>query len=223
MTLPRRAFAEAIGTALLLASVVGSGIMAERLSQGNDAIALLANAIATGGVLFALISALGPVSGAHFNPAVTLFEVARGRNTIADAALYMPAQIIGAIAGVAVAHAMFNVDLIQTSTHARASTGELIGEVVATFGLLLTIWGVTRSKPDAAPAAVAAYIVGAYWFTSSTSFANPAVTLARALTDTFSGIAPASIIGFIAAQLAGMVLAAGVVWILSDEPRKRIG
>lgn len=213
----RRAFAEAIGTALLLIAVVGSGIMAERLAQGNDAVALLANALATGGALIALITVFAPISGAHFNPAVTLFECVGGGRPWRNTVLYLPAQIAGAIAGVLTAHAMFTLPLVQTSTHARASTGELIGEIVATFGLLLTIWGTARSRPEAVPTTVAAYIVGAYWFTSSTSFANPAVTLARSVTDTFSGIAPASVPGFLAAQMIGVVLALGATKLLRDR------
>jgi glycerol uptake facilitator-like aquaporin len=205
--LARRTFAEALGTMFLLIAVVGSGIMGAKLSGGNEAIALLANAIATGGALIALISALGPISGAHFNPAVTLFEVAGGRMRWQAALAYIPAQSAGAIAGVVIAHAMFALPLVQASEHIRATPGELIGEVVATLGLLLVIWGTARSKPDAVPGAVAAYITGAYWFTSSTSFANPAVTIARALSDTFAGIAPSSVLGFIAAQIAGLVLA----------------
>lgn len=213
----RRAFAEALGTAFLLIAVVGSGIMAERLAQGNDAVALLANAVATGGALIALITIFAPISGAHFNPAVTLFECMSGRAPWRDLVLYIPAHIGGAITGVVVAHAMFALPLVQASQHVRASTGELIGEVVATLGLLLTIWGTARARPEAVPTTVAAYIVGAYWFTSSTSFANPAVTLARSVTDTFSGIAPASVPGFLAAQLIGLVLAIGATKLLSDR------
>jgi glycerol uptake facilitator-like aquaporin len=213
----RRAIAEALGTAFLLIAVVGSGIMAERLAQGNDAVALLANAVATGGALIALITIFAPISGAHFNPAVTLFECMSGRTPWRDMILYVPAHIAGAIVGVIVAHAMFAFPLVQASQHVRASTGELIGEVVATMGLLLTIWGTARARPEAIPTTVAAYIVGAYWFTSSTSFANPAVTLARSVTDTFSGIAPASVPGFLAAQLIGVVLAIGATRLLSDR------
>lgn len=213
----RRAFAEALGTAFLLIAVVGSGIMAERLAQGNDAVALLANAVATGGALIALITIFAPISGAHFNPAVTLFECMSGRTPWRDMILYVPAHIAGAITGVVAAHAMFTLPLVQASQHVRASTGELIGEIVATTGLLLTIWGTARARPEAVPTTVAAYIVGAYWFTSSTSFANPAVTLARSVTDTFSGIAPASVPGFLAAQLIGLVLAIGATKLLSDR------
>ncbi len=205
--LARRVFAEALGSAFLLMAVVGSGIMGARLAGGNDAIALLANSLATGGALIALITALGPISGAHFNPAVTLFELGRRHIAWRAALAYVPAQVAGAIVGVIVAHAMFGLALVQASGHARASGGEFVGEVVATLGLLVTIWGAARSNAQAVPVAVAAYITGAYWFTSSTSFANPAVTIARALSDTFAGIAPASVAGFIAAQFAGLGLA----------------
>jgi glycerol uptake facilitator-like aquaporin len=212
----RRVFAELLGTAFLLTAVVGSGIMGVRLSGGNDAIALIANSLATGGALVALITTFGPISGAHFNPAVTLFEAFGGRFAWREAALYVPAQIAGAVTGVVVAHAMFGLALVQTSAHVRASTGELIGEIVATLGLLLTIWGTVRARAEAVPYAVAAYIVGAYWFTSSTSFANPAVTLARSLTDTFAGIAPSSVAGFVAMQALGVLLALGCVRALSN-------
>lgn len=215
----QRAFAEALGTALLLVAVVGSGIMAERLAGGNTAVALLANAAATGGALIALITVFGPISGAHFNPAVTLFEALGGRFSWRELVAFVPAQIAGAIAGVIVAHAMFDLALVQSSQHVRASGGELLGEVVATFGLLLTIWGTVRARAEAVPYTVAAYIVGAYWFTSSTSFANPAVTIARSLTDTFAGIAPASVPGFIVAQLVAVALAIGAVRILNGPGR----
>ncbi len=218
-TLARQVFAEFLGTAFLLAAVVGSGIMGAKLSDGNDAIALLANSLATGGALIALIGAFGPVSGAHFNPAVSVFELVGGRLSLPQLTFYIVAQIWGAIAGVMVAHAMFGLALVEASSHVRATTGELIGEAVATLGLLLTIWGVARSRPDTVPGAVAAYIVGAYWFTSSTSFANPAVTLARAMTDTFAGIAPASVPGFVLAQSLAVLLACGAVWMLGDERR----
>lgn len=204
MTAPdiaRRLLAEMLGSAFLLTAVVGSGVMGERLAGGNNAIALLANSLATGGALIALITSFAPVSGAHFNPAVTLFECAGGRITAKAAMLYVPAQITGAIVGVVVAHAMFALPLLQISAHERASAGEFLGEFVATFGLLLTIWGTARARPEAMPTTVAAYIVAAYWFTSSTSFANPAVTIARALSDTFAGIAPSSLLPFLAAQL----------------------
>lgn len=215
----QRAFAEALGTALLLVAVVGSGIMAERLAGGNMAVALLANALATGGALIALITVFGPISGAHFNPAVTLFEALGGRFSWRELVAFVPAQIAGAIAGVIVAHAMFDLALVQSSQHVRASGGELLGEVVATFGLLLTIWGTVRARAEAVPYTVAAYIVGAYWFTSSTSFANSAVTIARSLTDTFAGIAPASVAGFIVAQLVAVALALAAVRVLNTPAR----
>lgn len=217
--LARLALAEFIGTCFLLAAVVGSGIMGTKLSGGNDGIALLANSIATGGALIALIGALGPISGAHFNPAVTLFTAFRERGGWrVRAPVFILAQISGAVAGVVLAHAMFGLELSQVSTHDRASSGEFIGEVVATFGLLLTIWGVSRSKPDAIPFAVAAYIVGAYWFTSSTSFANPAVTLARSLTDSFAGIAPGSVPGFVLAQIVAVMMAVSIFRLLENKP-----
>lgn len=219
--LTRRLTAEALGTMFLLIAVVGSGIMGERLAAGNDGIALLANSLATGGALIALIAALGPISGAHLNPAVTLFELAQGRLAWRAAVLYVPVQVAGAIAGVVVAHAMFALPLIQASTHARDTMGELTGEIVATFGLLLTIWGVARSRPEAMPYAVAAYITGAYWFTSSTSFANPAVAIARGLSDTFAGIAPASIAGFVVAELVGLGLALAASWTLSESKNEQ--
>ncbi len=220
--LARMALAEFIGSAMLLAAVVGSGIMGTRLSGGNDGIALLANSIATGGALVALIGSLGPISGAHFNPAVTLFVAFRERSGWSvRGPVFVVAQISGAIAGVVLAHAMFGLEPVQWSAHARASTGELLGELVATFGLLLTIWGVGRARPDAIPTAVAAYIVGAYWFTSSTSFANPAVTIARSLTDTFAGIAPMSVAGFIFAQMAAAGLALVGCHLLAPEPATR--
>jgi glycerol uptake facilitator-like aquaporin len=218
----RRTLAEFIGTALLLAAVVGSGIMGAKLAAGNDAIALLANSIATGGVLVALIASLAPISGAHFNPAVTAFEFMRGQATWQTACAYVAAQLSGAVAGVVVAHAMFGQTLLQQSTHVRATIGEQIGEAVATFGLLLTIWGVARSRAEAVPYAVAAYIVGAYWFTSSTSFANPAVTLARSLTDTFAGIEANSLPGFLIAQAVGLLLAFAIATALGGGKHARV-
>jgi glycerol uptake facilitator-like aquaporin len=206
MSLSRRLAAETLGSALLLATVVGSGIMAERLSNGNVAIALLANAIATGGMLFVLIAALGPISGAHFNPAVTLSLTLRREVALPDALLYLPAQIAGAILGVLLAHAMFDLALIQESGKVRTGTGQWIAEAAATFGLLFTIYG-TRRYPVLVAATVALFITAAYWFTASTSFANPAVTLARALTDTFAGIAPADAPAFIAVQIVTAVVA----------------
>jgi glycerol uptake facilitator-like aquaporin len=201
--LRQRLASECLGTALLLATVVGSGIMGERLAGGNVAIALLANTIATGAGLVALILTFGGISGAHFNPAVSLLEAARGALPWREVAFYGLAQIAGAFAGTALAHVMFGEPLLSVSTHVRASGGELVGEFVATCGLLTVIVGCSRNRPVAVPFAVGAYITAAYWFTSSTSFANPAVTLARAATNTFAGIRPADVPGFIAAQLAG--------------------
>jgi glycerol uptake facilitator-like aquaporin len=220
MTIAKRAAAEGLGTLVLLATIVGSGIMGERLDGGNAAVALLANAVATGAALYALILGLGPISGAHLNPVVTLTEAWARRLPRAHVPAYIGAQVAGAIAGVVIAHAMFGLDLVQQSQHARSTHGELIGELVATFGLLLVISTASRARATSVPAAVALYIVAAYWFTSSTSFANPAVTIARALTDTFSGIRPADVAPFVAAQLAGGMLAAVVVgWLVpAKEP-----
>lgn len=219
MTMIRRYVAEALGTALLLAAVVGSGIMAERLSGGNLGVALLANAIATGGALYVLILGLGPISGAHFNPMVSLIEAALRRLPRAQLAGYVVAQVAGAFAGVLLAHAMFGLDLVQHSAHARSTPGEIVAEVVAAFGLWLVIATSSRANPEKTPMAVALYIVAAYWFTSSTSFANPAVTIARAFTATFAGIRLADVAPFIAAQLAGGGLAALLTaWLL---PRAR--
>jgi glycerol uptake facilitator-like aquaporin len=219
VTLARRLAAETLGSALLLATVVGSGIMAERLAGGNDALALLANAIATGCMLFVLIAALGPISGAHFNPAVTLSLALRREVTLTDAALYLPAQIAGAILGVILAHAMFDLSLLQESTTARTGSDQWIAEAVATFGLLFTIYG-TRHTPALVAPAVALFITAAYWFTASTSFANPAVTLARALTDTFAGIAPQDAPAFIAVQLATALLATpALAWLFASDSR----
>lgn len=199
--------AEFLGTALLLAVVVGSGIMGERLAGGNDAIALLANSLATGAGLYALIVTLGPVSGAQFNPAVSLCLALRGQQSWAVAGAFAVAQVCGAVAGVLLAHGMFAEELIQVSTHVRGGPGQWLSEFVATGGLLGVILLCLRHRPEALPQCVGLYIMAAYWFTASTSFANPAVTLARALTDTFAGIAPASVPGFVAAQLAAVVLA----------------
>ena len=216
--LDRCAVAEAVGTALLLAAVVGSGIMGERLAGGNVAIALLANTLATGAALVALILTFGPISGAHFNPAVTLAEASQGRMTWSTVPVYVAAQIAGAFAGVAVAHLMFGEPLFTASRHARHGLPQLVSEFVATFGLLAVIWGCARSRAAAVPFAVAAYITAAYWFTASTSFANPAVTMARAASDTFAGIRPADAPGFILAQLAGAGAATALFHWLRPAP-----
>jgi glycerol uptake facilitator-like aquaporin len=203
----KQATSEFLGTLLLLATIVGSGIMGESLAGGNIAIALLANALATGAILFVLINILGPVSGAHFNPLVTLAMVATGRLPKTSIAPYLFAQLAGAILGVVLAHAMFDQQLLQISHKLRWGSGQWIAEATATFGLLLTIFGLLRRKAELIPQAVAFYIVGAYWFTASTSFANPAVTLARGLTDSFAGIAPYCLWAFIAAQCLGALCA----------------
>lgn len=201
--LPPRLLAEAIGTALLLAAVVGSGIMGDKLSGGNVAIALLANAVATGAILVVLITTLGPISGAHFNPAVSLVECLRGNLATGTCAAYAATQTAAAILGVLLAHAMFDLDLVQVSATARTGTGQWISEAVAAFGLVLAILLTVRHRPDFVAVVVGLYILSAYWFTASTSFANPAVTIARALTATFAGIAPADVLPFIAAQIVG--------------------
>lgn len=207
MTFARRAAAEAIGTALLLAAVVGSGIMGDRLAGGNVAIALLANTLATGAMLVALILTFGPISGAHFNPAVTLADASQGGVAWRDVPGYIAAQFFGAFAGVAAAHLMFGEAVFSVSQHVRAGASQMFSEAVATFGLLCVIWGCARLRSSAVPFAVGAYITGAYWFTASTSFANPAVTAARAFTDTFAGIRPADAPGFVAAQFVGAAAA----------------
>jgi glycerol uptake facilitator-like aquaporin len=220
--LRRRFAAELVGTALLLAAVVGSGIMAERLAGGNAALALLANAIATGGALVALILTFGPISGAHFNPVVTLVLARRGALPWAEVGPYVAAQVFGAVLGVWLAHLMFSLPIIQASTHARATFGEWVGEGVATFGLVGLILSCVKHAPRAVPFGVAAYITGAYWFTSSTSFANPAVTFARALTNTFAGIEMNHVLPFILAECLGAALASGLFsWLIieKNEPR----
>ena len=201
--LQRRLLAEAVGTMLLLATVVGSGIMGVALSAGNDGIALLANAAATAGMLYVLIAVLGPISGAHFNPAVTLAMRLRGDLTSRDAVAYIAVQVVAAIAGVLLAHAMFAQPLLQPGIRVRSGGAQWLSEGVATAGLLLTIVLGLQHRPRAIPALVASYIFAAYWFTASTSFANPAVTLARALTQTFAGIRPQDVAGFVLAQLLG--------------------
>jgi glycerol uptake facilitator-like aquaporin len=207
-SLSRRAVAEGVGTALLLATVVGSGIMGERLAGGNVAVALLANTLATGAALVALILTFGPVSGAHFNPAVTLADASQGGLSWRETPAYVLAQTAGAFAGVAAAHLMFGEPLFSASRHARAGGAQMFSEFVATFGLLSVVWGCVRlQRPVVVPFAVGAYITAAYWFTASTSFANPAVTLARSATDTFSGVRPSDVPGFVAAQLAGAAAA----------------
>ena len=215
LQLAARATTEALGTGFLVAAVVGSGIMAERLAGGNVGLALLANTVATGAVLVALILALGPLSGAHFNPVVTLAAGAVGNLPWRDVPGYISGQVLGGLLGTAIAHLMFESPLFSLSRHARAGPAQLLSEVVATFGLLLIIGTCIRGRPSATPFAVAAYITAAYWFTASTSFANPAVTLARAVSDSFAGIRPQDVPGFIGAQCLGGVLAVGVVrWLL---------
>jgi glycerol uptake facilitator-like aquaporin len=216
----RRAVAEALGTAFLLVAVIGSGIMGERLSRGNVAIALLANTIATGAALVALILTFGPISGAHFNPAVTLADASQGGLAWRELPVYIAAQIFGAFAGVATAHLMFGEPLFFASRHVRAGNAQIFSEFIATFGLLSVIWGCARSRSSAVPFAVGAYITGAYWFTSSTSFANPAVTLARAASDTFAGIRPSDASGFVVAQFAGAMASTLLFrWLVPSLPK----
>lgn len=217
MTLDRRLIAEWLGTLFLLAAVVGSGIMAERLAGGNVAVALLGNTIPTGAILVVLITAFGPISGAHFNPAVTLSFALRREIAPKEAALFMIAQIFGGIVGVLTAHLMFEHPLIDPSTTARTGIGQWAGEFVATFGLIGTIMACLKARPQAVPMAVGLYITAAYWFTSSTSFANPAVTIARGFSDTFAGIAPGDVAAFIGVQLVAAVLSTGFFrWMLED-------
>jgi glycerol uptake facilitator-like aquaporin len=211
--------AETIGTAFLLAAIVGSGIMAERLSGGNIALALLCNSLATGAMLAVLISVFAAVSGAHFNPAVTLAFLIKGGITRTTAAAYVACQVAGAVLGTWVAHLMFGEAMLQVSTTARAEPALWFAEVVATFGLVLTIFGTLRWKTEAVPFTVGLYILAAYWFTASTSFANPAVTLARALSDTFTGIAPTDVSAFVLAQFAGALAGTAICsWLLSAQP-----
>ncbi len=215
----RRLTAELVGTAFLLATVVGSGIMAERLAGGNEAIALLGNTIPTGAILVVLITLFGPISGAHFNPAVTLAFGLRREITLLDGLAYVAAQIIGGICGVWAAHLMFAEPVWQLSGTVRTGPDQWFAEVIATFGLVLTILATLRSRPSAVPTMVGLYITAAYWFTASTSFANPAVTVARALTDTFSGIASSGVAAFIIAQLLGALAAVGLCqWLLVSPP-----
>ncbi len=219
MNLARRVTAEALGTALLLAIVIGSGIMGERLAGGNVAIVLLANTLATGAGLIALVLTFGPISGAHFNPAVTLADASQGGLAWGDVPFYISAQIAGAFAGVAAAHLMFAEPVFFASQHVRTGGAQWWSEFVATFGLLCVIWGCVRQRSAAVPFAVGAYITAAYWFTSSTSFANPAVTLARAASDTFAGIRPEDAAGFIVAQLLGAGAATALFrWLIPALP-----
>ena len=218
----RKLVAESVGTAMLLAAVVGSGIMAERLADGNNAVALLANSIATGAALVALIFSFGPISGAHFNPVVSACDAWQGGIAIREALLYIPVQIAGAAAGAVVANVMFGLPPVFVSSKVRTGPSQCLGEFVATFGLMSVIWASTRlQKSIVVPFAVAAYITAAYWFTSSTSFANPAVTIARSLSDTFAGIRPADVPAFIAAQYAGGIAATILFrWLIPLEPQK---
>jgi glycerol uptake facilitator-like aquaporin len=218
-SLARRAVAEGLGTALLLATVIGSGIMGDKLAGGNVAIALLANTLATGAALVALILTFGAVSGAHFNPAVTLADATQGGLPWREVPAYLAAQVAGALLGVGVANIMFEKPVFFASTHVRAGSAQLVSEFVATFGLMAVIWGCARRRASAVPFAVGAYITAAYWFTSSTSFANPAVTLARAASDTFAGIRPVDVPGFVVAQLLGAAAATATFrWLVPALP-----
>jgi glycerol uptake facilitator-like aquaporin len=217
-SLPQRVFCEWLGTAFLLAAVVGSGIMAQKLAGGNGALALLCNTLPTGAILAVLILVFGPLSGAHFNPAVTLAFALRAGLPWSTAAVYIVAQLLGGIAGVWMAHLMFELPVWQFSITARTGQGQWLAEAVATFGLLLTVFGCVRRRPESVAYAVGLYITAAYWFTASTSFANPAVTIARSLSDTFAGIAPAGVPAFIVAQLAGALAAVVLSHWLWREP-----
>ena len=217
--LSRRIVAEGLGSFFLFAGVIGSGIMAERLSGGNVAVALLANTMATGAILFVLITMLGPISGAHMNPAVSLVAASRGELAWRDAAAYILAQLAFGILGAWAAHLMFDMPLLQYSAKARTGVGQWAGEFVATFGLILTILGTVRFRREWVPASVALYITAAYWFTSSTSFANPAITVARSFSDTFAGIASGDVPMFVVAQLLGAGCAARIAPWLFDSPR----
>ena len=215
--LARRIAAEAIASFFLFACVIGSGIMGSNLSQGNDAVALLANTLATGAILFVLITVFGPISGAHMNPAVTLVAASRGELRWSDAGAYIAAQLAFGIAGAFAAHLMFDLPTLQLSLKTRTGVGQWMGEAIATFGLILTILGTVRFRRAAVPAAVGLYISAAYWFTSSTSFANPAITVARSLSDTFAGISPSNVPAFVLAQLIGAALAALAARALFDR------
>jgi glycerol uptake facilitator-like aquaporin len=217
-SLQQRTFCEWLGTAFLLAAVVGSGIMAQKLAGGNVALALLCNTLPTGAILVVLILVFGPLSGAHFNPAVSIALALRGKVPWPTAAIFIVAQILGAIGGVWIAHVMFDLPLWQLSVTTRTGPGQWLAEAIATFGLVLTILGCMARTPASVPYAVGLYITSAYWFTASTSFANPAVTIARSLSDTFAGIAPSSVVAFIVAQLAGMLAAVGLSqWLWVSE------
>lgn len=220
MDLTRRSIAEAVGTAMLLACVVGSGIMGDRLAGGNVAIALLANTLATGAILVALILTFGPISGAHLNPAVTVADAWQRGSAWRDVPAYVAAQMVGAFAGVVIAHLMFGLPIFSLSQHTRSGLAQMLSEFVATFGLLSVIWGCTRHRAQAVPFAVGAYITAAYWFTASTSFANPAVTLARCVTDTFAGIRPTDAPGFVCAQALGAAAATALFkWLNAELPQ----
>jgi len=217
-SLAQRAFCEWLGTAFLLAAVVGSGIMAQRLAGGNDALALLCNTLPTGAILAVLILVFGPLSGAHFNPAVSLAFALRGELAWSTAAVFIAAQVLGGLAGVWAAHLMFELPVWQFSITQRTGPGQWLAEAIATFGLLLTVFGCIARQPHSVAYAVGLYITAAYWFAASTSFANPAVTIARSLSDTFAGIAPAGVTAFIAAQLAGALAAVGVSrWLWREQ------
>ena len=213
----RAVLAEGIGSFFLFACVIGSGIMATNLSQGNNAIALLGNTLATGAILYVLIAMLGPISGAHFNPAVSFVSASRGDLTWRVAAVYIVAQVVFGILGALAAHLMFDLPILQMSVKARTGLGQWVGEAIATFGLILTILGTLRHRPQWVPASVALYITAAYWFTSSTSFANPAITIVRSLSDTFAGIAPQDVPPFVLAQLLGAAMAAALSRFLFDD------
>jgi len=217
-SLPQRTFCEWLGTAFLLAAVVGSGIMAQKLAGGNVALALLCNTLPTGAILVVLILVFGPLSGAHFNPAVSIAFALRGKVRWSTTAIFIVAQILGAVGGVWMAHLMFDLPLWQLSATTRTGPGQWLAEAVATFGLVMTVFGCMARTPASVPYAVGLYITSAYWFTASTSFANPAVTIARSLSDTFAGIAPSGVAAFVVAQLAGMIAAVGLSqWLWASE------
>ncbi len=217
----RAILSEALGSLILFATVIGSGIMAERLAGGNLAVALLGNTLATGAMLFVLVTMLGPLSGAHLNPVVTLIMSLRGHVGVGVASAYVTAQLVGGILGVWLAHLMFDLPVVQIAHKLRTGPGQWIGEGVATFGLIVTIIGTAKMRPRHIPASVALYIIAAYWFTSSTSFANPAITLARSLSDTFAGIAPSCVPAFIAAQIAGALAAHVAAGVLFPDNREK--